>query len=242
MPFTFSHPAVVLPLAYLPKKWVSMTGLIIGSLLPDFEYFIRMKILSIHSHELIGLLWFDLPLGLLSCFVFHNIVRESLLNNLPLFFKERLLVFNKFDWNEYFINHWKVVLASILIGAYSHILWDSFTHENAYFVTHIPWLETKVFFLDKEIPIFKLVQHTSTLIGAFVIGLYFYNLPTFKVGKTSIDYKYWLIFFAVFTLTIFFRFLAGLSFLGDVVVSIISAGMIGTILTPLLQKILHYKA
>ena len=27
MPFTFSHPAIVLPLTYLPKQWVSLTGL-----------------------------------------------------------------------------------------------------------------------------------------------------------------------------------------------------------------------
>ncbi|WP_113654854.1 DUF4184 family protein, partial [Pedobacter namyangjuensis] len=30
MPFTFSHPAIVLPLTYLPKKWFSLTGLVIG--------------------------------------------------------------------------------------------------------------------------------------------------------------------------------------------------------------------
>ncbi|WP_262496247.1 DUF4184 family protein [Flavobacterium piscis] len=39
MPFTFSHPAIILPLKYLPKNWISLTGLIIGSLTPDFEYF-----------------------------------------------------------------------------------------------------------------------------------------------------------------------------------------------------------
>ncbi|WP_240482010.1 DUF4184 family protein [Flavobacterium psychrophilum] len=39
MPFTFSHPAIILPLRYLPRQWFSLTGLIIGSLTPDFEYF-----------------------------------------------------------------------------------------------------------------------------------------------------------------------------------------------------------
>lgn len=41
MPFTFSHPAIILPLSYLPKKWFSLTGLIIGSLIPDFEYLLE---------------------------------------------------------------------------------------------------------------------------------------------------------------------------------------------------------
>ena len=54
MPFTFSHPAIVLPLKYLPKKWFSFTGLIIGSMTPDFEYFLRMKVKSDYSHTLNG--------------------------------------------------------------------------------------------------------------------------------------------------------------------------------------------
>jgi hypothetical protein len=55
MPFTFSHPAIILPLAYLPKKWYSMTGLVIGSLVPDFEYFLRMSMAGYHSHTIAGL-------------------------------------------------------------------------------------------------------------------------------------------------------------------------------------------
>ncbi len=50
MPFTFSHPAIILPLKYLPQNWFSLTGLIIGSLTRDFEYFIRMKVRSNYSH------------------------------------------------------------------------------------------------------------------------------------------------------------------------------------------------
>jgi hypothetical protein len=30
MPFTFSHPAIVLPLTFLPRQWFSFTGLVIG--------------------------------------------------------------------------------------------------------------------------------------------------------------------------------------------------------------------
>ena len=83
MPFTFSHPAIILPLTYLPRRWFSLTGLIIGSLTPDFEYFIRMTPYSLYSHTLSGLFWFDIPLGLLLCFIFHNLVRDSLCSNLP---------------------------------------------------------------------------------------------------------------------------------------------------------------
>ena len=81
MPFTFSHPAIILPLNYLSKKWFSITGLVIGSLSPDFEYFIRMKIESNYSHTFWGIFYFDLPLGIMLTFIFHNIVKNELFEN-----------------------------------------------------------------------------------------------------------------------------------------------------------------
>lgn len=71
MPFTFSHPAIILPLTSSKRQWFSATGLVIGSMTPDFEYFIRMKVQSDFSHTLPGLLWFDLPLGLLLSFIYN---------------------------------------------------------------------------------------------------------------------------------------------------------------------------
>jgi hypothetical protein len=55
MPFTFAHPAVVLPGGYLPKQWLSLTGLVVGSRTPDFEYFFRWRVLSLYSHTLAGI-------------------------------------------------------------------------------------------------------------------------------------------------------------------------------------------
>ncbi len=48
MPFTFSHPAIVLP--FLKKKHFSATALVVGTMSPDLEYFFRMKIQSEISH------------------------------------------------------------------------------------------------------------------------------------------------------------------------------------------------
>src|ERR1700712_1533317 len=83
MPFTLAHPAIVLPLRKLPKHWYSLTGLIIGSITPDFEYFIRMRVQSIYSHTLWGLFWFDIPLGLLLTFGYLSFIRDGLVDNLP---------------------------------------------------------------------------------------------------------------------------------------------------------------
>ena len=238
MPFTFSHPAIILPLTYLPRKWFSLTGLVIGSLTPDFEYFLRMRIKSNYSHTIDGLFWFDLPLGLLLAFIFHNIVRDSLFNNLPPFLKSRFSTFKQFDWNRHFKQNWIVVTISIIIGAASHIFWDSFTHDHGYFVQTIPALQNSVDFLGRQIPILKILQHSSTLLGGLVIAFAIYKLPTNKTEKENINLKYWTIL-AGLTLTIItVRLLSGLDpkQYGNVIVTGISAGLISLTIIPWLTR------
>jgi hypothetical protein len=238
MPFTFSHPAIVLPLTYLPKRWFSLTGLVIGSMTPDFEYFLRMKVKSEYSHTLTGLVWFDLPLGLLLCFIFQNIVRNSLFDNLPSFLKSRFLTFKRFNWNRHFKENWLIVIISILIGAASHLFWDSFTHSNGYFVQIIPALTNTVDLLGRQVPILKILQHSSTLFGGLLIAYVIYKLPTNTHINERINPKYWIIFFSV-TLTIFLiRLISGLEQkqYGSAIVTAISAALISLTLTPWLTK------
>jgi hypothetical protein len=238
MPFTFSHPAIVLPLTFLPRQWFSLTSLVIGSLTPDFKYFLRMRIKSNYSHTIDGLFWFDLPLGLLLAFIFHNIVRDRLFDNLPKILKSRFSAFRQFDWNGHFKKKWWVVIISILIGAVSHIFWDNFTHDHGYFVQTIPILQNSVYLFGRQIAILKVLQHSSTLIGGLVIAFAIYRLPSNKTEKENINLKYW-IFFIGLTLTIIaVKLLSGLELkqYGNVIVTVISAGLISLTLTPLLLK------
>lgn len=238
MPFTFSHPAIVLPLTFLPRHWFSLTGLVIGSLTPDFEYFLRMRIKSNYSHTIDGLFWFDLPLGILLAFLFHNIVRDRLFDNVPTFLKSRFSIFKQFDWNKHFKRNWLIVTTSILIGAASHIFWDSFTHDNGYFVQTIPALQSSFDFLGGQIPILKILQHSSTLLGGLVIAFSIYKLPANKTENENVNWKYWAIV-AGLTLTIIsIRLLSGLYIIqyGNVIVTAISAGLISLTITPLLTR------
>jgi hypothetical protein len=238
MPFTFSHPAIVLPLTFLPRKWFSLTGLVIGSLTPDFEYFLRMRIKSNYSHTIDGLFWFDLPLGLLLAFIFHNLVRDKLFDNLPIFLKSRFSTFKQFDWKIHFKRNWLVVIISILIGAASHIFWDSFTHDHGYFVQTIPTLQSKVDFLGIQIPILKLLQHSSSLLGGLVIAFAVYKLPTNETENENIDLKYWTIVLVLTFTIIAVRLLSGLELkqYGHIIVTAISAGLISLTLTPWLIR------
>lgn len=236
MPFTFSHPAIVLPLTYFPKKWFSLTGLVIGSLTPDFEYFLRMKIKSIYSHTIEGIFWFDLPLGIFLAFIFHNIVRNSLFDNLSFFFKSRFSAFEEFNWNNHFKKNWLIIIISIIIGGISHIFWDSFTHHSGYFVQEFPTLSTTISIANKQILILKTLQHSSTLLGGIVIAHTIYKLPKKENVNERSNPKYWPILAGLTLVFISIRFLNGLEIkqYGSLIATSISSILISLTLTPFL--------
>lgn len=240
MPFTFAHPAIILPLPFLNRRWFSLTGLIIGSMIPDFEYFIRMRIQSIYSHTIAGVFWFDLPLALLLCFIFHNKVKNLLFNNLPHCLQSRFLIFTTFNWNNYFKQNWIVVFFSILIGTASHLLWDSFTHDSGYFVNHIPALQNSVYLFGIDIPILKIAQHLSTFLGGVIIFFAIFKLPKNAISRNPVNKNYWFATFLFFVLILILRFFAGIGIkeYGNIIVSVISAALLSLILTSifLMQK------
>lgn len=238
MPFTFSHPAIVLPLTYLPRHWYSITGLVIGSLTPDFEYFLRMNVQSIYSHTISGLFWFDLPLGILLAFIFHNLIRDSLFDNLPTPLKSRFTTFRSFDWNRHFKSSWFVVLISVVIGAASHLFWDSFTHDHGYFVQAIPALTNTLDLFGRQIPVFKLLQHISTFLGGLIIVFAILKLTPDKNVTRQLNSKYWIVLTMLTLIIIAVRLLSGLDYklYGHVIVTAISAGLISLTLTPILTR------
>ncbi|MBZ4036656.1 DUF4184 family protein [Flavobacterium sp. 17A] len=238
MPFTFSHPAIILPLRYLPKSWFSLTGLIIGSLTPDFEYFLRMKVKSNYSHTLGGIFWFDLPFALLLTFVFHNLIRNCLFQNLPSAIKKRILVFSTFNWNIYFQKNWLIVLISLFVGIISHILWDGFTHEHGYFVNQIEFFRNTFTIFGKEIPLWKFLQHGSTIIGAIIIIIAFLKLPQNFNFNVDIEKSYWITVLLFTSAILFIRFIANpkASNIGNFVVSFIAALLISMTIIPFLIK------
>ncbi|MBS7255562.1 DUF4184 family protein [Flavobacterium branchiicola] len=238
MPFTFSHPAIILPLHYFPKKWFSLTGLIIGSLTPDFEYFIRMKVKSIYSHTLLGVFWFDLPLAILLAFIFHNIIRNGLFSNLPEILQSRIKIFTEFDWNFYFKKNWFIVLLSTLLGIISHLFWDAFTHNHGYFVCQISALKNTISLYGNEIPFWKAAQHLSTFLGGILIIVAILKLPKSTISTSTISKKYWTVVFITTALVTTIRFSPSFDIkaIGNIIVSMISAFMIALILSPLIIK------
>jgi len=169
MPFTFSHPAIVLPLLNRNKSRIlfSSTGLVIGSIIPDFESFIRFDQHKQYSHTWLGIFWFDLPLAILFSFIFHSIVRDPLIENLPKSIGAKFYGYLGFNWNIFFKKHFIVVIYSMLIGIASHLLWDAFTHLN---LADPNAIDSKI--RIGGFRLFILLQYACSLIGLFVVIWY----------------------------------------------------------------------
>ena len=243
MPFTFSHPAIVLPFGWIGQRYFSMTALIIGSMTPDFEYFLRFEVRSDFSHTLFGVFWFDFPLGIILCFVFHLFVKKSLFKNLPSFLQIRFNGLLDFDFIDNFKKHFLSVIFSLLLGAFSHLFWDAFTHQDGFFVEFFPILQTKTIFYS--IPVFKILQHLSTLLGGTFIALWIYKFPKLS-SVYPISVKYWFHVFGyfvfLFSIRIFLIYYFQDNFhIGNIIVSGISLMLLSLILVGISDKFYHKK-
>ncbi|EJL39442.1 hypothetical protein BAG01nite_07940 [Brevibacillus agri] len=169
MPFTFSHPAIVLPLRRL--GWVSFPALVFGSMAPDFEYFLRMQPYSVYSHTLLGLFCVDLPLVIVLYVLYRYIVEKGLLAVLPLWAAKGLASGRPQTRSRRRTWVSLVVFAySALLGSYSHIAWDAFTHDGGSMVERFAFLQQRIPLLFLDVPVYKLLQHGSTLLGGLAIA------------------------------------------------------------------------
>ncbi|MGI8893554.1 MAG: DUF4184 family protein [Bacteroidia bacterium] len=239
MPFTFSHPAIVLPFAFLSRNYISMTGLIIGSLAPDFEYFIRFKTLSLFSHTIPGIFYFNLPVAIILAFLFHHVVRNPLIDNLPLSLKSRFIELKGFNWKNHFKQKYLVIIISIIIGAASHIFWDAFTHRNGYFVYQNPILLQKINVLTFELPLYNFIQHLSTITGGIVVLSFIYFMKPEKQVDNKINSNYWIYISLIVLIVIFIKVISGIkiNLIVTLIVTFISSLLIALTVAPLLLRI-----
>ena len=197
MPFTLAHPAAVLPLIAKRRKWLDVTALILGSMAPDFEYFIRFKPQAVVGHTFFGFFYFNLPLVLLGAYLWHFLMKEPLIVSLPLKMKRYATVLLCETWGLHSIKELLVFAYSAIIGMITHVFWDGFTHVNAYFVARIPLLHRTVHLPFFDVAVFQILQQASTLIG-FAALLWFLHRSAKQGGPEPSDIKkgykiaYWL--------------------------------------------------
>jgi hypothetical protein len=165
MPLTFAHPAVVLPLRKLLGRVGFLPALAIGSMAPDVPYFVTLGIDRHLGHSISALFWFCVPVGLGIYWLFEYFFKQPFISLCPIALQSRLVALPVTRVSA------TAIIVSLLIGATTHLLWDSFTHGNSPWLGYLPFLETPLFSLGNyKVYVFKVFQHGSTFIGLGLIA------------------------------------------------------------------------
>lgn len=189
MPFTPAHPAWLYPFRHLHKWKMSWTALLIGSMVPDLEYFIWLSPGAYNSHSLQGIFIFNLPMTFILSFLWHHTLSAALLPRL--YFLHSKVRIEKYDDFAFWIKkNLPVFLFSALIGICSHLLWDSFCHANGFMVHKIPFLLAFTEIGGSSIRNCYIVWYLSTLVGMIIMFKWLVD-PIKLITKTA-----WKMFFA----------------------------------------------
>jgi hypothetical protein len=179
MPLTISHPAAAVPLTRLG---LVLSALVIGSMTPDLPYFIPLlPSYSGLSHSMIGLFVYCVPLGLLALGIFHFLIKYPALSLLPSSHQDRLYELAR-DFSFWPLRRFLLIIVSILVGAFTHILWDSFTHPQSWMTEQSITLKLPVFGL-RSVPMYDFLQYGSTLFGGVL--LFYWYVKWYKSAKSS---------------------------------------------------------
>ncbi|MEV6284650.1 DUF4184 family protein [Kribbella sp. NPDC051770] len=170
MPFPLAHPAAVLPL--IRKPFVA-SALVAGALAPDLLYvgplytfatrYINGNLTLTLTHDFTSALWLDPLLALLGFLVFHLLVKRPLIALAPAALAGRLPAPQRPSVL------WTVI--SLYLGGFTHVLWDSFTHGDGYFVDRWSFLTTAI---TPTWDVNRVLQYVSSVGGIALIAIYLY--------------------------------------------------------------------
>ncbi|WP_194408856.1 DUF4184 family protein [Microbacterium cremeum] len=184
MPFTPSHAVVALPFMRTP---LVPAAIAVGAMTPDFPLFVRPFPLHYGRSHAFEWLPVTVALALLLLLVWRCVLRPAARELAPRWLAVRL----PGEWDRGAVAAlretfggatpasapaarpvaWGAVallVASLVIGVVSHIVWDLFTHDGRWGVAALPALGDDW----GPLPGYKWLQHGSTTIGLVILGVW----------------------------------------------------------------------
>lgn len=240
MPFTLAHPAVVI---FSKNKNFNLLGLILGSMAPDFIYFLLFNPSSNLGHTLLGFIILNLPICFLLNYLILKFIKNPFIINLPYKICNYYIYLINYDFNFKSPKDIFVFTYSCIVGMLTHIIWDAFTHKTGYFVVNINLLKESIHILGYQVPFFKLLQHGSTLLGFFVILYYFYTIRRYSNKYIrSNKFQYHLIAISIQILIIILSYLIFKNFgIGRLVVTFINGLFLGYLTSSIIYRYKLFK-
>lgn len=142
MPFTGGHPAAVLPLV---RSGLPASALVIGTVTPDLPMMLPIPEVVHFGHTPLGLVTLDLLLGTIVFVLWQVYFGPAVLAIAPRTVAARLpedvprgIAFHLSSGSRA-----GRVLAAVLIGAATHLIWDGVTHDWMWGPQYVPWLAAR---------------------------------------------------------------------------------------------------
>ena len=158
MPLAPAHPAVVLPLA---RFGLPMSALVVGAVSPDAPVYLPVGVGYSSTHR-----WQGLPavvvIGLVVLWLWSTLLRDAVVDLTP-WLRRRVPARARLGRRA-----WLVAPLAVALGAESHVLWDSATHDWGFVVQNNAFLREEY----GPIPLYRWLQHVSTVVGTLVVTAY----------------------------------------------------------------------
>ena len=166
MPFTPTHVVAVLPF-WSWRRVAPFSAFVIGAMIPDLPLFFPI-VDSSKTHSPAGAFALCLPMGMAVFFLFERVMRRPMLALLPGWVESRLSSKSSIPIQPFLsiqLRYWVGVAIAILMGAYSHQIWDAFTHKGRWGTHLLPILNSSIDIGGFHIFGYKIFQHGSTFVG-----------------------------------------------------------------------------
>lgn len=174
MPFTLAHPAAVLPLHGV--RHLRLAPLMVGAMVPDLPYYLPGGIARYVpvTHAFVHSFTVDLLLGyalLASLVVLQRPLTALLSAPARALCLRALLAFHH-------PIEWAFAAPAILLGVWTHLLWDSFTHADGWVVHRVEVLSAPLVLGPYNGTVFHALQYLSSVLGLCALVVWYGRLPT----------------------------------------------------------------
>lgn len=158
MPLSPGHPAVVLP---LQRLGLPLSGLVVGAVAPDLPVFLPVGVSYATTHSGAGL-GADVLIGLAMLWLWVVLLRDAAVDLAPAL-RSRAPARARLS-----ARGWLLAPLAVAVGAASHVLWDSVTHDWGFVVHEVALLREEL----GPLPVYRWLQHVSTVVGSAVVAAY----------------------------------------------------------------------
>lgn len=162
MPFTIAHAAAAPPVWKLTRGRLVLSALAVGATAPDLEYLIHLRTHRTIGHTLPGIFVLCVPLTLVVLALWHKLIGPQLSRLLPDRLAPLAAIASR-PFRFFGAGRFTTICVSAAVGAYSHILWDSFTHENSWFPERFEMLREPAWGGGPQLV--TLLQYGSSVVG-----------------------------------------------------------------------------